>query len=427
VTARAGAGVLIFAVTIVAAVSAADWPQFRGPARDGMSAETGLSRSWPAGGPKVLWKTTVADGYAGAAIRDGTVYINDYDMVKKAHFVRAISLATGKDLWQWSSPVDIRPNHGISRTVPSVSAKLVFSLDPKCRFHVLDAKTGKLVWQKNLVQEYKATIPGWYAGQNPLLDGDRVILATGGDAIAVAFDQATGKEIWRSPNPAGDVMSHASLMPATIGGVKQYLYLTMNKVVGLAAADGALLWQIPFAAKMAACPSPLSIGDGRVFITSGYEAGSMMIQVEKGAKGFTATKLYNLTAAQFNSEVHTPILYQNHLFAVGSKTRGRFTCLGLDGKVVWQSPVVSGDPAASRTFELGGFLLADGMFFVLDGKTGMLRLIEASTAQYKELASAQILSGEEVWGPMALSNGRLVIRDMSQMICLQVGPAAGAK
>jgi outer membrane protein assembly factor BamB len=409
----------------VTTVVAGDWPQWRGPNRDNMSAETGLYRTWPAGGPQVLWKTTVADGYAGAAIRDGLVFVNDYDMAKKAHLVRAIALASGKDVWQWSAPVDIRPNHGISRTVPSVSAKLVFSMDPKCRFHVLEAKTGKLVWQKNLVQEYKATIPGWYAGQNPLLDGDRVVLATGGDALVVAFDQATGKEIWRSPNPAKDVMSHASLMPATIGGVKQYLYLTMNKVVGVSAADGQLLWSIPFAAKMAACPSPLSIGDGRVFITSGYEAGSMMIQVEKGASGFTAKKLYDLTAAQFNSEVHTPILYKNHLFAVGSKTRGRFTCLGLDGKAVWQSPVVSGDPAATKTFELGAFMLADGMFFALDGVSGLLRLLEANTAQYKELASAQILAGGDVWGPMALSNGRLIIRDMSQMICLQVGPAGG--
>ena len=168
-------------------------------------------------------------------------------------------------------------------------------------------------------------------------------LATGGDALVVAFDQATGKEVWRSPNPGKDLMSHSSLMPATIGGVKQYLYLTMNKVVGIAAADGQILWSSPFTAKMAACPSPVSIGDGRIFVTSGYEAGSAMYQVQKGASGFTVQKLYDLTSMQFNSEVHTPILYQNHLFAVGSKTRGRFTCLGLDGKVVWQSPVVSGD------------------------------------------------------------------------------------
>jgi outer membrane protein assembly factor BamB len=419
----------VFVVIVLAAatVSAADWPQFRGANRDNMATETGVYRSWPAGGPKVLWKTPVAEGYAGAAIKDGRIYLNDYDTAKKEHVVRAISLADGKDLWRWSYPVEIRPSHGITRTVPAVGRTLVFSLDPKCRFHALDAKTGKLVWQKNLVQEYKATIPGWYAGQNPLLDGDLVLLATGGDALVVAFDQATGKEVWRAPNPGKDVMSHASLMPAVIGGVKQYLYLTMNKVVGVAAADGQLLWSIPFAGRMAACPSPVSVGDGRIFITSGYEAGSMMIQVQKGASGFTAQKLYDLTSMQFNSEVHTPVLYQNHLFAVSSKTRGRFTCLGLDGKPVWQSPVVSGDPGATRTFDLGAFLFADGMFFVLDGKTGMLRLLEANTKQYKELASAQVLSGEDVWGPMALSNGKLVIRDMSQMVCLQVGPTGAGK
>jgi outer membrane protein assembly factor BamB len=419
--------VLVAVVLAAATVSAADWPQFRGVNRDNMAAETGLYRSWPAGGPKILWKIPVAEGYAGAAIKDGRVYLNDYDTARKEHVVRAISLADGKDVWRWSYPVEIRPSHGITRTVPAVGRTLVFSLDPKCRFHALDAKTGKLVWQKNLVQEYKATIPGWYAGQNPLLDGERVLLATGGDALVVAFDQATGKEVWRTPNSGKDVMSHVSLMPAVIGGVKQYLYLTMNKVVGVAAADGQLLWSIPFAAKMAACPSPVSIGDGRIFITSGYEAGSMMIQVSKSASGFAAQKLYDLTSMQFNSEVHTPVLYQNHLFAVSSKTRGRFTCLGLDGKAVWQSPVVSGDPAATRTFDLGAFLFADGMFFVLDGKTGMLRLLEANAKQYKELASAQILSGEDVWGPMALSNGRLVIRDMSQMVCLQVGPTGPAK
>jgi outer membrane protein assembly factor BamB len=311
--------------------------------------------------------------------------------------------------------------------VPSVTDKLVFSLDPKCRFHALDVKTGKIVWQKNLVQEYKATIPGWYAGQNPLLDGDRVVLATGGDALVVAFDQATGKEIWRSANPAKDLMSHSSLMPAVIGGVKQYLYMTPNKVVGVAAADGQILWNIPFATKMAAVPSPLSIGDGRVFVTSGYEAGSMMIQVEKGAAGFTAKKLYDLTSAQFNSEVHTPVLYKNHLFAVGSKSRGRFMCVGLDGKVVWQSPVTSGDAARSPTFDLGGFIFADGLFFAVDGKTGMLRLIEANTTGYKELASAQVLSGEEVWGPLAISDHKLVLRDMNQMVCLQVGPPVAGR
>jgi outer membrane protein assembly factor BamB len=419
----------VFSLLLLLSLSASggDWPQFRGPDRNNISSETGLLRSWPASGPKVLWKIPVCEGYAGAAIKGGRIYLNDYNAQKKEHLVRCISLADGKDIWQWSYPVEVRPNHGITRTVPAVGEKLIFSLDPKCRFHALDAKTGKLVWEKNLVQEFKTVIPGWYAGQNPLLDGDRVILATGGDALAIAFDQATGKEIWRTPNPAKEMMSHSSLMPTTIGGVKQYLYLTMKSLNGIAAADGQLLWSTPFSARIVAVPSPVSIGDGRVFVTSSYEAGSAMYRVEKGAAGFTARKLYELTSAQFNSEAQTPILYQNHLFGVGKKERGRFTCLDLDGKVVWQSPVVSGNAEASRTFDLGAYLLADGMFFVLDGKTGMLRLIEANTKEYKELASAQVLSGEDVWGPMALSNGKLIIRDMSQMVCLQVGQAGGAK
>ena len=141
----------------------------------------------------MLWKTPVAEGYAGVAIKAGRLYLNDYDPAKKEHVVRCLSMADGKEVWRWSYAVDIRPNHGITRTVPAVGDRLVFSLDPKCRFHALDVKTGKLVWQKNLVQDYKATIPGWYAGQNPLLDGDRVVLATGGDALVVAFDQATGQ------------------------------------------------------------------------------------------------------------------------------------------------------------------------------------------------------------------------------------------
>lgn len=417
---------LFFILGAVTAL-AGDWPQFRGPNRDNISAETGLLRSWPAGGPKVLWKIPVCEGYAGAAVKDGRVYLNDYNAAKKEHLVRCISLADGKDIWQWSYPVEIRSNHGITRTVPAVGQKLVFSLDPKCRFHALDIKTGKLIWQKNLVQEYKATIPGWYAGQNPLLDGDRVLVATGGDALAIAFDQATGKEVWRAPNPGKDLMSHSSLMPAGIGGVRQFLYLSMTRLSGIGASNGQILWSAPFTGRMAVCPSPLSIGDGRVFVTSGYEVGSVMFRVDKNAGGFAAARLYALTSMQFNSEVHTPILYRDHLFAVSSKTRGRFTCLDLDGKIIWQSPVVSGDAGASRTFDLGAFMLADGMFFILDGKSGMLRLVAADTTQYRELGSAKILGGEEVWGPLALSNGKLVIRDMNQMVCLQVGQTGAGK
>ena len=130
--------------------------------------------------------------------------------------------------------------------------------------------------------------------------------------------------------------------------------------------------------------------------------------------------MFSLKGTEWNSEVHTPVLYDGHMFAVGKRARGLFTCLGLDGKRVWTSE-------GKATFGLGSYLLADGMFFILDGDTGMLRLVEASTTEYKELDRAQVLSGQEVWGPMALADGKLVLRDLTKLICIEVGTTAVAR
>ncbi len=399
---------------------AENWPQFRGPNRDAVSKESGLLRKWPDGGPKVLWKTDVGPGYAGAAILNGRVYFNDYDTKTAEWLVRCLSLAKGDELWRYKEAKEIRPNHLITRTVPAVDEKYVFSMDQKCVFHCLDASKGKELWRKNLVEEYKTRIPAWYNGQCPLIEADRVIIATGGDALLVALDKASGKPIWQTPNADGWPMSHSSVMPAELGGVKQYLYCTLKGLAGVSAADGKLLWSFPWKFNVAVAPSPLAIGNDRVFMTSLYNADSVMIRVKKEGERFTAEQVFSLPVAEWNSEVHTPVLYKDHMFAVGKKQRGLFTCLDLNGKAVWTS-------ADKASFGLGSFLLADGVFFVLDGDSGMLRLIEASTAEYKELASAQVLKGEEVWGPMALSDGKLVLRDTTQMVCLEVGGVAAGK
>ena len=144
-------------------------------------------------------------GYAGAAIVGGRVYHHDYDEAKSEWSINCRSLADGKLVWQFREPREIRPNHAITRTIPAVDARFVFSLDPKAVLHCLDVKTGKQVWRKSLVTEYKATIPSWYNGQCPLQEPTRLIVATGGDAILVALDKATGKEIWRTPNPGQHV------------------------------------------------------------------------------------------------------------------------------------------------------------------------------------------------------------------------------
>jgi len=405
---------VVLCLVPLCAGQAADWPQFRGPNRDGTSVETGLLRQWPESGPEVLWSTEVGQGYSAAAIHSGKVYFNDYDVSTSEFLVRCLTLDEGKELWRFSEKRRIRPNHGITRAVPATDGKYVFSLDPKAVLHALDAETGKELWRKNLVQEYETRIPPWYNGQNPLIETETVIIAPmGKSAMVVALDKATGKEVWSTPNPEGWLLSHASLMPARLAGVDQYLFSVLQGTFGVSTADGKMLWHFPFKFNLSVSPSPLAIDSERVYVTAAYDAGGVMFRVKRDGDGFTTEEIFVHAPGEWNSEVQTPILFEKHMFAVGKKRRGLFTCLDFDGKQVWNSD-------GHAYFGLGSFILADGMFFILEGKTGMLRLLEAGTEGYKELASAQILGGHDVWGPLALSDGKLVIRDFGRMVCVKV-------
>jgi outer membrane protein assembly factor BamB len=411
----------IWAGVILASASAAeDWTQFRGPRRDNIARATGLLRQWPPEGPPVRWSLDVCQGYAGAAIHGDRVYFNDYSQEDNEWYVRCVTLAEGREVWRYRTSQRIRPNHGITRAVPAVDEKYVFSLDPKCIFYCLDAQTGHELWRKSFVHDYGAQIPPWYNGQCPLIEPDRVILAPGGDALMVALRKDTGDEIWRTPNPEKWPLSHSSIMPAELAGVQQYLWCTLFGPLGVAADDGRLLWFHPRKFNVAVAPSPLPIDGERVFMTAGYDAGSIMLRVSRTGDQFTTETVFDLGGDEWNSEVHTPILYQDHMFAVGKKRRGLFTCLDLSGREVWTSQ-------NHASFELGSFLLADDLFFILEGKTGVLRLLEANTSEYRELASAKLLPGHDAWAPMALSNGKLVLRDMTRMICIDVAAAPTAE
>ncbi|MCP3980677.1 MAG: PQQ-binding-like beta-propeller repeat protein [bacterium] len=405
---------LVAAMVSALAAQAADWPQFRGPNRDAISSETGLMRSWPEGGPEVLWSTEVGQGYSGAAIHGGTVYFNDYDEATFTFLVRALTLDDGKEIWRFAEKRRIRPNHGITRSVPATDGKYVFSLDPKAVLHALDAATGKELWRKNLVTDYGTKIPPWYNGQCPLIEKDSVVIAPAGpSALMVALNKATGEEIWRTPNPKGWLLSHASPMPATLGGVEQYLFSVLEGTVGISAEDGKLLWHFPFKFNVSVSPSPLAVDAERVYVTAAYDSGGAMFRVKRDGEGFSTESIFVHAADTWNSEVQTPILLDEHVFAVGKKRRGMFTCLDLEGNEAWNSD-------GKAYFGLGSFLLADGMFFVVEGRTGMIRLLDANTEGYRELAAAQVLSGHDVWAPPALSDGRLVVRDLSRMVCLKV-------
>lgn len=389
------------------------WPRFRGPDGDAISKETTpLLRTWEAPGPRQLWGIDVGEGFAGAVVLSGRVYVMDYDRERKQDALRCLSLADGREIWRYAYPDSVKRNHGMSRTVPTVTDKVVIAMGPKCHVVCLNPLTGELRWGLDLVQQYGATVPQWYAGQCPLLDQTNLILAPGGkDALLVKLEAETGVELWRSPNPRGWKMTHSSVVPAEFEGERMYVYCANNGVVGVSARDGSLLWECPdWKISLATVPSPVALPGGRLFLSGGYGAGSLMLKLKKENGRWLAQTAFRLPPEVFGATQHTPILYNNYLY--GARADGKFVCLSLEGKVVWTS-------GTGQKFGLGSFILADGVFLSMND-SGLLRLIDATPDRYQLLAQAQVLSGQESWGPLALAGGRLIARDLTRMVCLDI-------
>jgi outer membrane protein assembly factor BamB len=389
------------------------WPRFRGPNLDAISSDENvtLARTWPANGPKVLWSIDVGEGYAGAAVLAGRVYVLDYDREKQADTIRCLSLADGKEIWQYSYPVKVKRNHGMSRTVPTVTDKYIVTMGPKCHVTCLDSMTGQFHWVLDLVRDFGAKVPPWYAGQCPLIDGDKVIIAVGGEPLMIAVNIATGEVVWQSPNPKRWVMTHSSVVPIEFAGKRMYVYCASGGVVGISAEDGSILWEITdWKIRIANVPSPVVAGDGLIFLSGGYNAGSMMLKLTQDGDKISAEPAFRLEPEVFGSPQHTPIFYDGYIYGVGADEQ--LNCLDLDGKVVWTS-------TSTHTFGLGPYTIANGLIYVMND-SGLLTLAEATPSGYVQLAQAKVLEGPESWGPMAIASGRLILRDMNRMICIDV-------
>ena len=384
------------------------WPRFRGANFDNISTErVGLARSWTSG-PRRLWAVKLGQGYAGAAGQDGPVDVLDYDESARADVLRCLSLADGKQIWGQAYSVELKENHGLSRTVPAVAGDYVVTIGPKCHVMCCRATSGERLWGIDLHKAYGTKVPPWYAGQCPLIDNGKAIIAPGGSALMIAVDCATGKVLWQTPNPRGWKMTHSSIIPMKLGGQRVYVYPASGGVVAISPSDGRLLWEFSdWTVNTANAPSPVPIGDGRIFLCGGYGAGSMMIKVA-GAK---VSSLGHIGQNVFGSHQQTPILYNGYLYGVSIGDQ-QLVCLDLKGNRVWSS-------GHTAKFGLCPYLIAEGIIYVLD-EGGNLTLVEANPSGYKQLAQAKVLDGSHPWGPMALVGGRLICRDMSTMVCLDV-------
>jgi len=394
------------------------WPRFRGANFDAISTEDiSIARTWPTDGPEVLWSINVGEGFAGAAILAGRVYMLDYDREQQADVVRCLSLEDGKDIWRYFYPVKVKRDHGMSRTVPAVTEKYVVTMGPKCHVTCLDSITGDFRWMFNLVREFNTTVPRWYTAQCPLIDDGKAIVAPAGDVLMMAVDCQSGEIVWKTPNPDGWVMTHSSIVPMDFNGRRFYVYCGGNQikggVVGVSAQDGSVLWTTDQWKVRFNVPVPVVVGEDRIFLTAGYgqyEYGCTMLRLTETNGNIAVESEFLHTTDVFGSIQQSPIFYDGYIYGV--RPDGQLVCLDLNGNVVWTS-------TSANKFGNGSYAIVNGLIYIMNN-TGKLTLVQASPSGYIQLAHAKVMDGHESWGPMAIASGRLIVRDTQRMMCLDI-------
>lgn len=394
---------LALAVLGLVTGGAADWPQFRGPERDGVSRERGLATSWPTSGPKVLWRKPLGEGYAGISVVEGRVYTLLASGADE--FAVALDGSSGAELWRsrigdkWRDEMGDGP-----RSTPTVDGGLVFALSARGMLHALGAADGKSVWQHDLTADYGARVPQWGVATSPLVEGELLLVDVGGrsGSSIVAFDKKSGKEAWRSQS---DKPGYSAPIAITVSGVRQVVFFTGTQLVSLAPADGALYWKVPWETSYDVnAATPIFVPPDGLFISSGYDVGGALWRV-KAANGKAAVEQVWKTREMKNR-------FSSSVF------RGGYL-YGFDEKILKCVDVLTGDVKwYARGYGHGSLVWAAGQLFVLS-EEGLLALVEATPEAYREKARVQVFEGR-AWTAPTLAGGRLYLRDAHELVALDV-------
>jgi len=395
------------------------WPNFRGPDSDNINKEKfSLANSWGENGPTELWTIDLGEGHSGPIISDGKVYILDYDEDRRADVLRCFSLDDGKEIWRIGYDIYLKRNHGISRTVPAIKDNYVVTIGPKCHIMCVTADSGNFNWGVDLEQEYETETPLWYTGQCPLIDDSSVVVGVGGKSLMTSFDLATGNVAWEIPNPNNWKMSHGSVITFNLGEDKVYFYVALGGMVGVS-SKGKVLFESTQFNHTVVVPTPVYLGDGKVFLTAGYGSGSMTIKINNLNEKYGVSVIQKIKPNEgLASEQQTPIFYNGLLYSIQPKDAGslrnQFVCFDTEDitKLIWSS-------GKEKRYGLGPYIFADNKFFILSDE-GELTIIDANTNQFKEYGNYKILNGHDSWAPMAIVNGRLFARDSRRMTCIDL-------
>ncbi|MEZ5325995.1 MAG: PQQ-binding-like beta-propeller repeat protein [Verrucomicrobiales bacterium] len=445
---------------LLTSAPAADWTQYLGPNRNSTSSEKGILRIWPESGPEVFWKASVGKGFGGPVVKDGKVYLLDRDD-NVGETLRCLDFADGKELWKFAYEAPGSVMFPGSRGVPTIDGDYVYICGHNGDLHCVDTNTHKAVWNANVWTDFGGKPPAqggggfrrgapepgqfpiWAITQNPLVYGDLLIVASQApEAGVVAYNKLTGEVKWKTPSlgyvgyvsPAivkvdGNdhvVMVSPSTNPFQRSGPDES---KLGKIVGIDPLSGKVSWEYDKWNCHISVASAVDAGENRILVVGGYELGATMIKVEKQDDGtYKARELF--TTEEFGDQTKPPILHDGHFYAQygTNNRRDGLVCMNMSGEIKWKTK-------RSPDFNKGSMILADGLILATDGAKS-LYLLEPSATEFKLLASAELLSegGTEAegiasrvggstqnWAPIALADGRLLIRDQSELKCVKVG------
>lgn len=398
-TACSKALTLLLLCLVASVTHATDWPRYRGPAGDGISAETGLLASWPEGGPAEAWRVALGDGYSGVVVADGralTLFASD-----KEEFALALDAATGKELWRVRLDRNREDGQGDGpRSTPSIDGETVYTLSSSGLLHALAVADGATLWSLDLVEEFGARVPRWGVSTSPVIEGELLLVDVGGRPgySLVAFDKASGAVRWHTHD---DKPGYSTPLAVTIDGRRQIVSFSGTQVFGADATDGTVLWSHPWRTSYDVnAAMPVFLPPNRIFISSSYDTGATLLQIDGGR----ALQMWR--TRRMKNHFNSSVLVDGHLYGFDD---GTLKCMeAAGGEEKW----------AKRGFAKGSLLYADGRLVVL-GERGVLALVEADPEQYTELGRTQLFRSK-TWTMPALADGRLYVRDQSELVALNL-------
>lgn len=397
------------------------WPQWRGPNRDGISNDTGLLSAWPKGGPTLLWKIGgLGRGFSSLAVAGNRIYtMGDRE---DGEFVLAFNLADGKPLWSRRISDMWEPQgYAGPRCSPTVDRNRVYVIGPHGDLVCLNADSGEEVWHRNLKTDFDGQMhSGWGYSESPLVDGERLVCTPGGpQAGIVALDKTSGSELWRATIPpigdmGGDGAAYSSIVIGQGAGVRQYVQLMGRGVAGVSAADGKFLWGYNRVANRTAnIPTPVVHGD-YVFCSTGYQAGAALLELKRDGGGVKANEVYFLEGKEFQNHHGGMILLGDYVYAGHGHNAGAPTCLEWKtGKTVWRHNRGPGTGSAAISY-------ADGNLY-FRFQDGVMALIEATPEEYRERGQFSIPGVEQPsWSHPVIAGGKLYLREQDTLFCYDV-------